>query len=141
MAPQVTVDSRTRLAVALALSAAVLLGHSLLFNFVTDDAYISFRYARSLAERGELTFNPGERVEGYTNFLWTVLLAAGIKLGVKPELSSRLLAALFAFLTFGVLVRFSRRFWPALAHGGDGVGGSADGAGIGGDGGSPWFAI
>src|SRR5262245_14911733 len=43
------------------------------FNAV-DDAFISFRYARNLANGNGLVFNPGERVEGYTNFLWTVVL-------------------------------------------------------------------
>jgi hypothetical protein len=42
---------------------------------VFDDAFISFRYARNLLEGHGLVWNPGERVEGYTNFLWTVMLA------------------------------------------------------------------
>jgi len=29
----------------------VLVPHALLFDFVSDDAYISFRYARNLAQR------------------------------------------------------------------------------------------
>lgn len=44
-------------------------------RFVQDDAFISFRYARNLARGVGLVFNVGERVEGYTNFLWTVLMA------------------------------------------------------------------
>ena len=63
-------------------AAAVLLPHAHLFDFVTDDAFISFRYARNLALHGQLVFNLGERVEGYTNFLWTVILALGIKLEI-----------------------------------------------------------
>ncbi len=51
------------------------------FRWLSDDAYISFRYARNLAAGHGLVFNPGERVEGYTNFLWTVLIAAAIRLG------------------------------------------------------------
>ena len=43
---------------------------------IVDDAYISFRFARNLVQGQGLVFNPGEYVEGYTNFLWTVLLAA-----------------------------------------------------------------
>lgn len=37
--------------------------------FLTDDAFISFRYARNLLEGHGLVFNPGEYVEGYSNFL------------------------------------------------------------------------
>lgn len=42
---------------------------------VLDDAYISFQYAKNLSMGRGLVFNPGELVEGYTNFLWVVLLA------------------------------------------------------------------
>ena len=52
--------------------------------WVTDDAFISFRYARNLVEGHGLVFNPGERVEGYTNFLWTAWSAAALGLGLDP---------------------------------------------------------
>ena len=58
---------------------------------VQDDAYISFRYARNLVEGHGLVFNPGERVEGYTNFLWTVLFAPFIAAGIDPTLPAWLL--------------------------------------------------
>ena len=40
-----------------------------------DDAFISLRYARNLAHGEGLVWNPGERVEGYTNLLTTLLMA------------------------------------------------------------------
>ena len=43
---------------------------------LVDDAFISFRYARNLVDGNGLVFNVGERVEGYTNFLWVMLVAA-----------------------------------------------------------------
>src|SRR5262249_6892870 len=49
--------------------------------WVTDDAYISFRYADHLVRGFGLVFNPGERVEGYSNFLWTLWCALGLRLG------------------------------------------------------------
>ncbi len=70
----------------LLLAAPVLLAHIFVFNFVTDDAFISFVYARNLARHGQLVFNLGERVEGYTNFLWTVLLAGFLKVGLPAEI-------------------------------------------------------
>ena len=76
-------------------ATVLLVPHALMFDFVNDDAYISFRYARNLAEHGQLVFNVGERVEGFTNFLWTVLLAGGIKLGLSPVLTSRFLGIAF----------------------------------------------
>ena len=53
---------------------SLLLARAFRFNNV-DDAYIAFRYGWHLVHGQGLVFNPGERVEGYTSFLWTVLLA------------------------------------------------------------------
>lgn len=48
----------------------------------TDDAYISFRYARNFAEGHGLVYNPGEHVEGYSNLLYVLFLASAFRLGV-----------------------------------------------------------
>lgn len=70
-------------------------------SFVCDDAYISFRYARNLIEGHGLVFNPGEWVEGYTNFLWVLELAAiWAVTGVEPPDAS---IALSLGLTAGTL--------------------------------------
>jgi len=53
-------------------------------NIWLDDAFISFRYARNLFEGNGLVYNPGERVEGYTNFLWTLVAASGLHVGIQP---------------------------------------------------------
>ena len=54
-------------------------------RFIQDDAFISLRYAQNLVEGHGLVWNPGgDRVEGYTNFLWTVILALPIWAGVDP---------------------------------------------------------
>jgi len=52
--------------------------------WICDDAFISLRYAENLVEGHGLVYNPGERVEGYTNLLWTLLLAGGLALGAPP---------------------------------------------------------
>src|SRR5690349_16831827 len=91
------------------LAAPLLIAHILVFNFVTDDAFISFVYSRNLAKHGQLVFNLGERVEGYTNFLWTVLLAGFLKLGLPAEIMSRVLGAGFAIGTLAVVVRMARK--------------------------------
>lgn len=45
---------------------------------VDEDAFISFRYAQNLLAGEGLVFNPdGQRVEGITNLLWTLFVAAG----------------------------------------------------------------
>jgi arabinofuranosyltransferase len=90
------------------LASLALVAHSLVWNFVTDDAFISFVYSRNLARHGQLVFNLGERVEGYTNFLWTVILAGLLKVGLQPELMSRLLGSACGVLTLFVCARLSR---------------------------------
>jgi arabinofuranosyltransferase len=65
---------------------SILYAYSL--QWVSEDAYISFRYARNLIEGQGLVFNTGERVEGYTNFLWTLLLAIGLVASLSPDLIS-----------------------------------------------------
>lgn len=77
-----------------------------LLSWVGDDAFISFRYARNLAEGNGLVFNVGERVEGYTNFLWTVLMAAAIRLGVDPTQVSVGLSIGCFLLVIGLTWRF-----------------------------------
>src|SRR5262245_52039452 len=93
----------------LACAAIVLVIHSLAYNFVTDDAYISFVYSRNLAEHGQLVFNLGDPVEGYSNFLWTVVLGALMVVGVPPEWSSRVLGTACAVVTLYLVVAVVER--------------------------------
>lgn len=100
---------RTLVLIAMVVASIALMWHADRFDFICDDAYISFRYAENLALGGELNWNLGEpHVEGYTNFLWTVLLAAGIRLGVGPETLAPILGTLFGLLTLWVLFWLSR---------------------------------
>ncbi len=74
-----------------------------------DDAFISYRYAGNLVEGHGLVWNPGERVEGYSNFLWTLLVAIGIKLGAAPPVFVYCLAIplhLAGLIITYILVRF-----------------------------------
>lgn len=74
--------------------------------FTVDDAYISFRYAENFANGGGLVFNQGERVEGYTNFLWVLLLALWKKCGGDIEMASQVFgvtcSAVTLLMTFGL---------------------------------------
>ncbi len=73
-------------AFALALPGQALLValSAMAWGYVKDDAWISFRYAYNLVHGEGMVFNPGERIEGYTNFLWTVLLAPLMVTGLDP---------------------------------------------------------
>ena len=72
---------------AILTGAAVLWGVAAAWRraWFSDDAYISFRYAENLVNGLGLVFNRGERVEGYSNYLWTSWIAVGMKLGASPE--------------------------------------------------------
>src|SRR4029079_1216620 len=92
-------------------AAAITVAASLtvvLSRFVTlDDAYITFRYARHLADGYGLgAWNrTGEHVEGYSSLLWTLLLAGGARLGVDVRLASKVLAAAAAVFVIATLMR------------------------------------
>ncbi|MGM0578829.1 MAG: hypothetical protein ACQEXJ_24110 [Myxococcota bacterium] len=65
----------------IAIAAAVLWSAWMFRGYAKDDFLISARYAYNLVHHGELVFNPGERVEGYTNFAWTMLMVPPQALG------------------------------------------------------------
>ena len=105
-------NSRLRLFVAFStLAIAVATAYSLSLRWVNDDAFISFRYAKNLAQGMGLVYNAGERVEGYTNFLWTTLISFGIKFGLDPVRFSMVvgiscsLMALLLFVRLGWILQ------------------------------------
>lgn len=64
------------------LAVASYLLHARYFSvYVNDDAYITFRYSLFTALGRGPCYNLGEHVEGYTNFLLMLIIAAVIKLG------------------------------------------------------------
>jgi hypothetical protein len=62
-------------------------------SFTLDDAFISFRYAENAARGLGLVYGAGERVEGYSNFLWTLLLAFAAWLHLDLVTVAKLLGA------------------------------------------------
>lgn len=68
-------------------------------SFLSDDAFISYRYAQNFVNGYGLVFNPGEKVEGYTNFLWVIISAVLMKLNIDPLTGTRTLTLIFSFLT------------------------------------------
>lgn len=90
------------IAIWLALSAQVL------GDWIVDDAFISFHYARNLFLGNGLVFNPGERVEGYTNFLWTLLVTGMLYAGWDPVIGAHALTLLAGFALVGLTVVLAR---------------------------------
>ncbi len=94
--------------ILLALLAGLLAFELFLGRCVQEDAFISFRYARNLVAGHGLVYNPGQRVEGYTNFLWTLYLAAGLKLGLDPVPLARFTGLLASLALVIVVFRLGR---------------------------------
>jgi arabinofuranosyltransferase len=98
----------------IALAAVLFIAHALFYATLmdfdaVDDAYISFRYAYNAARGHGLTFNIGERrVEGYTNFLWTVMLIPCFWLRLPVHTVSLVLGALWALGCLALLQRLGQ---------------------------------
>ncbi len=73
-------------------------------NFIPDDAYITYRYARNLSLGRGFVYNPGEHVLGTTTPLYTLLLAA-IAYLTHIEISniSLLIGAISLWVSAGLL--------------------------------------
>jgi arabinofuranosyltransferase len=83
--------------------------------WLDDDQMISMRYARNLAEGHGLVWNPGEYVEGYTNFGWTLVMAAVHLLRLPERLTPLAMAAvscLFCLVLVYLAARLLQRLEP-----------------------------
>lgn len=92
----------------------VCIAHALLvwrFWAVVDDAFISFRYARNLANGYGLRYNLGDHVpvEGYSNFLWVIVCSIfelfRMDITFWPALLSAACGTLLLWLVFNTLRR------------------------------------
>jgi hypothetical protein len=69
-------------------------------RWICDDSFISIRYADNLVNGLGLVYNAGEYVEGFTNLLWTLMLAGASRVGISPVSASQYLGIVF----YGLLV-------------------------------------
>ncbi|MBA2320930.1 MAG: hypothetical protein H0V89_07235 [Deltaproteobacteria bacterium] len=103
------------------ISAVLLVAGWRAFLFLCDDAYIAFRYVDHGWRGWGYCWNPAPflPVEGYTSFLWVVLLHAVWALtGVEPPDSSNPLGLAFGLATLGIAAGMVWRLpvSPALAR-------------------------
>lgn len=109
-------SARTGYMVLIAVAVIGLIVHSFLFvRYTVDDAYISFRYARNLADGNGLVFNNGERVEGYTNFLWTIVHSICIRAGFRPDIFAKGLGLASALGTSVLILKLAILWGHPLA--------------------------
>lgn len=97
------------LAVLLAAVAAFSFLCFVFFPESVDDAYITLRFSRNLAEGKGPVFNPGERVEGYSNFLWMAVLAAAGGAGAPPEYAMKVLGFASGVAVIALVFAAARR--------------------------------
>lgn len=85
------------------------------YFWLDDDMMISMRYGRNLAEGHGLAWNPGDRVEGYTNFLWTIVMA-GVHLTPVSDAHAAVLVHVVNYVllgaSFGLCLKILRIFAP-----------------------------
>lgn len=89
------------------------------FWFITDDAYIAFRYVSNSVHGHGYVWNPEpfRAVEGYTSFLWVALLDAVWRVfKVEPPSSANVLSLIFAFgsIIVAALTAFRFQLSPPL---------------------------
>jgi len=104
--PRRRLDLALRLALCAAALAGLVWGWTV-FWFLCDDAFIAFRYVSNSQLGLGYTWNPPpfRPVEGYTSFLWVVLLDGVWRgLGVEPPLSANWLSLLFSIGSLGWIV-------------------------------------
>lgn len=92
------------------LGAAALLALVWRFRFFCDDAYILLRYSKNLAAGHGLTFNVGDPapVEGFSEFLWTILLAIPEYLGLATDVLAPVVTVAGSLVLLALLVRYGR---------------------------------
>jgi hypothetical protein len=78
---------------------ALLVGLLIHRRFFHDDAYISLRYAERLLAGKGLTWNDGERIEGFSNPLWLAHIVLLGLVGVPLALAAQVLGVLYALTT------------------------------------------
>jgi arabinofuranosyltransferase len=83
--------------------------------WMLDDSFISFRYAENWARGLGMVYNAGERVEGYTSFLWVMLLGLGRWIGCDTVVLARVLGGIFTGGTLLVLA-YSYRLISSISR-------------------------
>ncbi|MCC5874809.1 MAG: hypothetical protein JJU11_01190 [Candidatus Sumerlaeia bacterium] len=71
---------------------------------VMDDPWITFQYARNLFLGEGLVFNPGDRLEGYSNLTWVLLMLPALAANVELLGYARLLGIMSGLAMFALLI-------------------------------------
>jgi hypothetical protein len=79
------------------------------FWFTLDDAYITLRYSKHLAEGYGIVWNVGaDPVEGYTSFLWMIIGVIPHAVGLPPVTFMKIFGVVSTVLTIIVIYGYGR---------------------------------
>lgn len=114
-------DQERRRSTFVACCVALYLAHYLVFcipqPFFIEDAGISFAYARNLVEgEGLVTWRGGERVEGFSNPLWTWLMVPFYLVGVSPFTTAKVLGATFGAFALPMVYQLTVQAMGKRSH-------------------------
>lgn len=101
---------RVRPALLLVLVVAVAVAHAAFYDYPFEDAFITYRYAEHLCRGAGLVYNPGEVVEGFTSFGWTIVLAVVSGAGLPIVAVSRALSLACGLGVLGMTWTLARRW-------------------------------
>lgn len=82
-------------------STFLLSGLAYINSFTQDDAFITYRYSKNLVNHGVLNWNiiDKDKVEGYSNFLWMMVMTIPFILKLDPVSFSKIVSLLFYIIT------------------------------------------
>ena len=93
---------------------SIMLFHVWHLACVAEDAHITFRFARNLADGHGFVWNIGERpIEGFTTFLWVLVSAAGLRAGIDLFWLTQTLGTLSTLGTLALTFELARRRFGA----------------------------
>jgi len=90
-------------------------------SFIQDDAYITYRFVANFLNGDGLVYNIGERIEGFTNFGWTIYLILWGAIGLNYILISQITGFLFGVgivaltYTLALIVFEKNRLYASMA--------------------------
>lgn len=108
-------NNRIFVIIFLVFSTLLALKSAYYLPYMADDALITYRYAQRLLDGFGLTWTEGIPVEGYSNLLWTLLIAAFGKFGFELLTVARVMGVIFGILNVYLIIDYVRnRFENAI---------------------------
>jgi len=106
-------DEKRLIKTVLLVCIIISIGFDLYFiQFITDDAFITFRYSKNLANGYGIVFNKNDNnpVEGYSNFLWVLINCIPILLGIDIVIWVKSFSIILSICSILMIYNFAKVF-------------------------------